>query len=82
MTKNEQNMSKIVFSDRIILIDVLAILFGISSWVEINGVWVQTPILVNKLPESWTLASYIGLNLFNLLIIINRLLINCLLIVY
>jgi riboflavin transporter 2 len=62
MIKSEKKMSKIRFSERIILIDVLAILFGISSWVEINGVWVQTPILVNKLPESWTLASYIGLN--------------------
>jgi len=52
-------MSKIAFSERVLLIDVLAILFGISSWVEVNGLWVQTPILVNQLPEQWNLASYI-----------------------
>lgn len=52
-------MSKISFNERVILVDILAILFGISSWVEINGLWVQTPILVNKLPESWNLASFI-----------------------
>jgi riboflavin transporter 2 len=71
MTKSDKNMSKLVFSERIILVDLLAILFGISSWVEINGVWVQTPILVNKLPESWTLASYIGLNLISIYFIDN-----------
>ena len=52
-------MSKIVFTERVILVDILAILFGISSWVEVNGVWVQTPILVQKLPEQWNLSSYI-----------------------
>lgn len=52
-------MSKIAFTERVILVDILAIIFGISSWVEVNGVWVQTPILVEKLPEKWNLASYI-----------------------
>lgn len=41
------------------VIDILALLFGISSWVEINGLWVETPILVQTLPEAWNLASYI-----------------------
>ena len=52
-------MSKISFNERVILVDILAALFGISSWVEVNGVWVQTPILVQKLPEQWKIASYI-----------------------
>ena len=52
-------MSKISFSERVILVDILAALFGISSWVEVNGVWVETPILVQKLPEQWKIASYI-----------------------
>lgn len=41
------------------LIDCLVILFGISSWVAINGLWVQTPLLVDRLPEAWDLAFYI-----------------------
>lgn len=40
-------------------VDVLIILFGVSSWVAVNGLWVELPILVNALPESWKLASYI-----------------------
>ena len=45
---------------RLVLIDVLAILFGISAWISINGLWVELPLLVNKLPESWSLASYLS----------------------
>ncbi len=52
-------MNKTPFTQRVILIDVLAALFGISSWVEINGLWVETPILVERLPEKWNLSSYI-----------------------
>ncbi len=59
MVKNSRKMSKISFTERVILIDVLAALFGISSWVEINGLWVETPLLVERLPEKWNLSSYI-----------------------
>ena len=52
-------MGNTAFSQRILLIDFLAIFFGISSWIEINGLWVETPILVQRLPEAWKLASYI-----------------------
>jgi len=34
-------------------------LFAMSSWIDINGVWVEVPLLVNELPESWNLPSYI-----------------------
>ena len=44
---------------RYLLVDVLAVFFGISSWVSINGLWTQLPMLVNSLPESWSLASYL-----------------------
>lgn len=39
-------------------IDVLAIVFGTGSWVAVNGIWVELPILVEKLPEGWNLPSY------------------------
>lgn len=37
---------------------VLVILFGMGSWVSVNGLWVELPILVNQSPESWNLPSY------------------------
>ena len=38
---------------------ILVLIFAISSWIDVNGLWVELPILVNRLPEKWTLASYI-----------------------
>ena len=34
-------------------------LFGIGSWIAINGIWVELPNLVNEVPEKWKLASYL-----------------------
>ena len=48
-------------SSRVILVDLLAILFGISSWISINGLWVELPMLVSHLPEQWTLPSYLSI---------------------
>lgn len=42
------------------VIDVLAILFGIGAWVAVNGIWVELPVLVSKLPEGWSLPSYLS----------------------
>lgn len=41
------------------IVDLLVILFGSSAWIAINGLWVQTPLLVTRLPEAWDLPSYI-----------------------
>ena len=46
---------------RYLLLDLLAILFGISSWISINGLWVELPLLVQRLPEGWNLASYLSI---------------------
>ena len=48
-------------SNRKFYVDILAIAFGISSWISINGLWVELPLLVEQLPESWTLASYLSI---------------------
>ncbi|RWS07480.1 Riboflavin transporter 2-A-like protein [Dinothrombium tinctorium] len=45
-------------------IDFLVICFGISAWVQLNGLWVQTPVLVQQLPEGWKLSSYINFDYF------------------
>jgi len=46
---------------RVLLVDLLAVIFGISSWISINGLWVELPVLVNHgLPEGWALPSYLS----------------------
>jgi len=47
--------------NRTLLVDVLAIFFGISSWISINGLWVELPLLVEELPEGWSLPSYLSI---------------------
>ncbi|KAG5271293.1 hypothetical protein AALO_G00178110 [Alosa alosa] len=42
-----------------LLTHVLACLFGIGSWVAINGMWVELPLIVSDIPESWLLPSYL-----------------------
>ncbi|KAL5105443.1 Solute carrier family 52 riboflavin transporter member 3-A [Taenia crassiceps] len=40
---------------------VLLIFFGISSWVAINGLWMELPLLVYVLPEGWNLPAYLSI---------------------
>ncbi|KAL7294685.1 hypothetical protein TKK_0011987 [Trichogramma kaykai] len=48
-------------SNRKIIVDVLALLFGLGAWVGINGIYVQLPLLVPELPENWKLPSHMVL---------------------
>ena len=37
------------------------IIFGIGSWVDINGLWVELPAMITEgLPEGWRLPSYLS----------------------
>ncbi len=45
---------------RLPLLDLLSVLFGISAWISVNGLWVELPLLVQTLPESWALASHLS----------------------
>lgn len=37
------------------------IIFGIGSWVDINGLWVELPAMITEgLPEGWKLPSYLS----------------------
>ncbi len=38
---------------------LLVILFAMASWIDINGLWTELPLLVNELPEAWDLPSYL-----------------------
>ncbi|XP_003757109.1 solute carrier family 52, riboflavin transporter, member 3-like [Sarcophilus harrisii] len=42
-----------------LLTHILICIFGSGSWVAINGLWVELPLLVERLPEGWNLPSYI-----------------------
>lgn len=42
-----------------LLFHVLACAFGLGSWVAVNGLWVELPLIVNTLPEGWELPSYL-----------------------
>ena len=35
----------------------LVVLFGVGSWVAVNGIWVELPVLVQEAPEAWKLPS-------------------------
>ena len=39
---------------------ILVCVFAISSWIDINGLFVELPLLVNGLPEGWNLPSYLA----------------------
>lgn len=43
-----------------LLTHLLACLFGMGSWVSINGLWVELPLLVPQVPEGWYLPSYLS----------------------
>lgn len=39
---------------------LLACLFGMGSWISINGLWVELPLIVPQIPEGWYLPSYLS----------------------
>ncbi|XP_069478023.1 riboflavin transporter 2-like isoform X2 [Ambystoma mexicanum] len=42
-----------------LLVHVLACLLGTGSWVAINGMWVELPLIVPQIPEGWYFPSYL-----------------------
>ncbi|KAH8382123.1 hypothetical protein KR009_002022, partial [Drosophila setifemur] len=42
------------------IVDLLAIFFGIGTWLGVNGTFIQLPLLVNEAPEGWSLPSYLS----------------------
>jgi riboflavin transporter 2 len=39
----------------------LLVIFALSTWLDVNGVWVELPLIVNQAPEGWALPSYLAL---------------------
>lgn len=48
-----------MFGDRSLRVDLLAILFGIGSWIGVNSVYLQLPLFVAHAPEGWSLPSFL-----------------------
>ena len=40
---------------------IAVIIFAMAFWIDINGLWTELSLLVNELPESWNLPSYLVL---------------------
>lgn len=55
----ESNDSRPGRPGRKLIVDLLIIFFGISSWAGVNFTYNELPVLVDALPEYWTLPSYI-----------------------
>jgi len=54
-------MSKMLsqqLSNRRLLVDLLALMFGLGSWIGVNGVYVQLPLIVHTAPEGWSLPAH------------------------
>lgn len=41
------------------IVHLLVILFGVSTWIGINGILLELPLLVDIAPEGWNLPVYI-----------------------
>lgn len=54
-----RNKMKNAFSNISIITYILVVIFGTGSWIAINGLWVEMPIIVQEIPESWSLPSYL-----------------------
>ncbi|XP_055368822.1 solute carrier family 52, riboflavin transporter, member 2 isoform X2 [Betta splendens] len=38
----------------------LVALFAMGSWISVNSLWVEIPVIVRVLPEKWTLPAYLS----------------------
>ncbi|KAJ8000290.1 hypothetical protein DPEC_G00203300 [Dallia pectoralis] len=55
------SVSGIPGSSMSLLTHVLAGLLGMGSWVCINGLFVELPLIVTQIPEGWYLPSYLSI---------------------
>lgn len=53
-------MASAPLSSRALATHVLVALFGMGSWVSVNSLWVELPVVVNQLPEGWNLPAYLS----------------------
>lgn len=44
-----------------IILHTLSIIFGFNSWMGVNAIFLEVPLIINSAPEGWKLSSYIVL---------------------
>ena len=54
-----ENKIKKAFASISVITYALVVIFGTGSWIAINGLWVELPLIVPEIPESWSLPSYL-----------------------
>ncbi|XP_059049619.1 ionotropic receptor 75a-like [Achroia grisella] len=57
LSENENISAKMLATKRRVLLDVLMACWGMGTWLGINGLYVQLPLLVERLPEGWALPA-------------------------
>ena len=57
--ENVMKRIKRAFTSVSVITYVLVVIFGTGSWIAVNGLWVELPIIVQEIPESWSLPSYL-----------------------
>ncbi|XP_020287489.1 solute carrier family 52, riboflavin transporter, member 3-A-like [Pseudomyrmex gracilis] len=45
-------------SNRRLMVDGLALMFGLGAWIGVNGIYVQLPLIVHTAPEGWSLPAH------------------------
>ncbi|CAF1093105.1 unnamed protein product [Didymodactylos carnosus] len=56
---------------------ILIIILNISTWLDLQGIWIELPLIIPYAPEAWSLPSILSIitcsaNIFPLLIILHR----------
>ncbi|KAL6460419.1 hypothetical protein MHYP_G00303850 [Metynnis hypsauchen] len=46
--------------NRAFVTHILVALFGMGSWISVNSLWLELPVVVNILPEEWNLPAYLS----------------------
>lgn len=54
MTRSQQKSSEVHA-----VVYVAVMLFSMSTWMDVVGVWIEMPLFVTVLPEAWSLPSYL-----------------------
>ena len=56
---------------------ILILILNLSTWIDLNSVWIELPLIVNSAPERWKLPSILSLvialaNIFPVIVVILR----------
>ncbi|XP_026733358.1 solute carrier family 52, riboflavin transporter, member 3-B isoform X3 [Trichoplusia ni] len=57
LDRGDRNAVRMWSSQRRVALDVLMACWGMGTWLGVNGLYVQLPLLVERLPEGWALPS-------------------------